>query len=170
MTTLMFGPPSTYPHMGACSGVIGVMRPHHDADLETFDEDASQRMCDTILASIRNFCTPYASPCDEGLAQHFLNSIRVYMADGDAGAQKCGKLLRKSCPNLLVVGRDPTHAVRIGCRDPLGAEDRFKEQWDRLFDGPDAVIASIQNSEDLRARLVACQRRVLQVDGGQGGV
>ena len=160
---------STYPHPGACSGVLGVIRPHHSADVETFDEDASQRVCDTILTSIRTFCTPYASPCDEGLAQHFLNSVRVFMADGGSDVQKCGKLLSRQCPNLLVVGRDPTHAVRIGCAQPLSREDRFKEQWDRLFDGPHAVIARIQYSEDLRARLAACQRRVLRVDGEQGG-
>ena len=160
---------SAYPHPGACSGVLGVIRPHHSADVETFDEDASQRVCDTILASIRTFCTPYASPCDEGLAQHFLNSVRVFMADGGSDVQKCGKLLSRSCPNLIVVGRDPTHAVRIGCKEPLSREDRFKEQWDRLFDGPNAVIARIQYSEDLRARLAACQRRVLRVDGEQGG-
>ena len=112
--------PSTYPHLGACSGIIGVIWLHHGDDIETFDEDASQRMCDTILASIRSFCTPYASPCDEGLVQHFLNSVRVYMADGDSSAQKCGKLLSKSCPNLIVVGRDPTHAIRIGCKEPFG--------------------------------------------------
>ncbi len=160
---------STCPHPGACSGVLGVVRPHHDADVEEFDEDYSERMCETIVAAIHDLCTPFGEPRDDGLVQHFLQHVRVYMSDGAKSAQKCGELLRRWCPNLLIVGRDPTHAIRIACRDPLHLEERFEEQWERLFNRKHALIADIQNSDQLRARLAACQRRVLRVDNQQGG-
>ena len=160
---------SVFPHEGACAGVLGLFRPHHDAEVEDFDEDYSMKMCESIVGAIRDFCTPWAEPRDEALLAHFLNSVRVYMADGAASVQKCGQLLRRSCPNLVVLARDPAHAVRIACRDPLHTEERFAEQWERIFNKKTAIIPEIQHSDQLRARLVACQRRVLQVDGGQGG-
>ena len=75
---------------------------------------------------------------------------------------------KEFCPYLRLVLRDPAHAIRIACRDPLAREDRFGEQWSRITGGKNSVLATIQNSEALRAKLEACQRRVLKVDQHQG--
>ena len=80
----------------------------------------------------------------------------------------CAAKTKDFCPHLRLVLRDPAHAIRIACRDPLATEDRIGEQWQRLTGGKHSVLATIQNSEALRAKLEACQRRVLQVDQCQG--
>ena len=160
---------STSPHSGACAGIVGLLRPHNDAEVEDFDEDHSLRMCESIVQAIYEFCTPRGQPRDDSLAKHFFESVRVYMSDGAASAQKCGEFLRRWCRNLCIVARDPTHAIRIACRDPLHLETRFEAQWQRLFNGKHALIADIQNSDQMKAKLVACQRRVLSVDDQQGG-
>jgi len=153
---------------GAHSGVLTIFNTGDSMTPEDFDEDYAQRMCDSITRAIRHFCTPWqADTCDEALRRHFLASVRVFMGDG--GVQKCGALLQRVCPNLIAVARDPTHYIRIACRDPLHTEARFGEQWARLFGARHALIADIKNSDQWRARLQACQRRVLAVDGCQGG-
>ena len=70
---------------------------------------------------------------------------------------------------MRLVLRDPSHAVRIACRDPLAKEERFGAQWEHLVGDKNSVLATIQNSDKLRARLEACQRRVLRHDQHQGG-
>ena len=160
---------------GARAGVLAVLHTGHNLEPEDFDEDYSERMCATVLQAIRRFCTPHPpgrpgdGECDEALLHHFLCSVRVYMADGGPSVQKCGAFLQRSCPNLIIVARDPTHYIRIACRDPLHREERFAAQWTRLFDSRHALIADIKNSDQWKARLEACQRRVLAVDGSQGG-
>ena len=54
------------------------------------------------------------------------------------------------------------HQVRIASKDPLHANDNFKEQWLRLFGGKHALVPDIQHSDVWKARLVAAQRVVLQ--------
>ena len=83
---------------------------------------------------------------------------------------KAAEFLRKHCPNLLVVGRDFAHAIRIACRSPVELESLFGAQWERLFGGEHSIVGDIQYSAPLRARLQACQRRVLRIDGTQGGL
>ena len=161
---------------GARAGVLGVFHTGHNLEPEDFEEDYSERMLATVVEAIRRFCTPRPpgrlgdGECDEELVRHFMSSVRVYMADGGLSVQKCGALLQRSCcPNLIIVARDPTHYIRIACRDPLHREERFAAQWSRLFDSRHALMADIKNSEQWQARLQACQRRVVAVDGAQGG-
>ena len=41
--------------------------------------------------------------------------------------------------------------------------------WEKLFSGRHAVVPDIKNSEAWRSCLIACQKRVLELDGTQGG-
>lgn len=156
---------------GARCGILGAWRIHgwEHEDIEDFDDDYAKRMCLSIVSAVRTFATARGESTDEALVKSFLGKIRVFVADGAASVQRCGAMLQQHCPNLTVVVRDPTHAIRIATRDPLSSETKFGEQWQRLFGGKHSVIGDIQNSEVLRARLVACQRRVLRVDSAQGG-
>ena len=69
----------------------------------------------------------------------------------------------------FILGRDPAHAFRISVKDPLHASEKFGEQWRRLFDNKKAIIPSVQYSDQWKALLQAAQKRVLAVDGHQGG-
>ena len=161
----------TFPHLGAVAGILALTVPHHEAmEVEDFDDDYSKKVAESIYAAIRAFCTPAGLPCDEGLVQHFCRRVRIFQADGASSMPKAAEFLRQHCPNLLVVGRDFAHAIRIACRSPVELETFFGAQWERLFGGEHSIVGDIQYSAPLRARLQACQRRVLHVDGAQGGL
>ena len=91
------------------------------------------------------------------------------VADGAAAAQKCLKFLAAGrMPNLLWVGRDRAHAVRIATSGPLLREAHFKSWWDDTFGDKHALVPDIQNSEEWLAKLVLCQKVVLSSSGVQG--
>ena len=95
---------------------------------------------------------------------------RVITADGGPSVQKAARILAQSqdMPNIVLILRDPAHAIRIAARDPLHAEARFKSQLDRLF-GTHGLVPDVQYSDMWKLKLAACQLRVLSVDGTQGG-
>ena len=64
--------------------------------------------------------------------------------------------------------RDPAHAVRIACRDPLKAEDKYGKFVSDIFDAKHALVPCVQHSDAWRARLEACQQTVLRGKGMQG--
>lgn len=157
---------------GSASGILAVLcqgGTARETSIEDFDEDYSQRMCDSILRAIDMMCTPHGGALDTELRDHIRTCIRHYVSDAGSSAKRCGHMLSQVLPNLAWCSRDPAHAVRIAVRDPLHAVKRFKEQWESLFNGQHALVPDIMNSEVWRAKLVACQRRVLLQHGSQGG-
>ena len=59
-------------------------------------------------------------------------------------------------PNLLIVIRDPAHALRIATK-ALHCDDVFGEVWEELFDGRHALVPDLQNSDKWHDLLVAIQ-------------
>ena len=53
---------------------------------------------------------------------------------------------RELFPNLLIVIRDPAHAIRIASKS-LHCDDVFGEVWRELFDGRHALAPDIMNSD-----------------------
>jgi hypothetical protein len=153
-------------------GIFGVIRRAGDAAepaIEDFESDYSEREANTIWQVIREFATNLAGVEDTCLVEHIKAHIAVYVSDGAASALKVGRLLKHMhLPALLMCLRDPAHAVRIACKDPLHAEDRFGRHWRDIFDSRHALVPDIQNSDAWRAKLEACQRQVLR-EGPQGG-
>ena len=156
-------------HYGARTGILGAFQCDQQREIEHFDDDYAKRMGDSIMEAVQAFCTPAGEVMDEALFRHICSHVRCFVADGAPSVQKCGLLLQGThFPNLVLILRDPSHAIRIACKDPLVTEQRFSEQWTRLFGGKHGVIADIQHSEHLRAKLYACQKRVLGTEGQQG--
>lgn len=150
-------------------GILAVVRHGTSMHLEDYDADKSQEMCHSILEGVRRFCTPFAQETDEGLMHHILTHVRAFTADGGTSVQKAARLLKENgMPQLILFMRDPAHACRTACRDPLHLEDRFKEQLNRLF-GRHGLVPDVQNSDQWRAKLSACQNAVLTKQGAQGG-
>ena len=151
-------------------GILAVLRNggRKTVTLEQLDDDKSRDMALSVVGAIESFCTD-AGVLDEALQRHILQSVRTFTADGSKVAQKAARILRdEHCRNMVLILRDPAHAVRIACRDPLHAEARFKEQLDRLF-GKHGLVPDVQYSDVWRLKLQTCQRRVLETEGGQGG-
>ena len=156
---------------GSKEGILAVFRQGgtaSTAEIEDFDDDYSQKMCDSVLLAIDQISTPRKSAMDVALRDHIRGSIRHYVSDAGPGSKRCGHMLAHQLPNLIWCSRDPAHAVRIAARDPLHAVQRFNDQWESLFNGRHALVPDVMNSDVWRAKLVACQRRVVLTKGSQG--
>ena len=151
----------------AAEGIVGCIQCLRGSTLEDFADDYAERAAREVMCLIARLCTPLSMPKDEELFNHFVASIRVIVADG--ALQKTAAVLRASLPNIVYIGRDAAHFVRIACRDPLLRTGRFEEQNQRLFTNKDALLKKISFSIDLQARLEACQRLVVGAKGSQGG-
>ena len=156
---------------GWTSGCLGVLRRGGVASTKTLadtDDDYSKAMADSVVRAFR-FVATDDGVCDDAVVTRMLKCVRIGIADGAASAQKCLRFLASGAmPNMLVVGRDPAHALRIATRDPLLASEAFAAWWKDVFDSKEALVPSIQNSEEWSERLLLCQREVLRSRGEQG--
>ena len=59
-------------------------------------------------------------------------------------------------PNVLIVIRDPAHAIRIASK-ALHCDDVFGEVWHELFDARHALVPDLKNSDKWNNLLVAIQ-------------
>lgn len=157
---------------GWASGCLGVLRRGGAAStkkLEDSDEDYSKAMAESIVRAFRRIATNTDGVCDESVVIWMLNCVRIGVADGAASAQKCLRFLASGpMPNMLVIGRDLAHALRIATRDSLLAVQEFDEWWSDVFDSKFALVPAIQNSEEWTEKLLLCQREVLGSRGEQG--
>lgn len=113
-------------------GILGCAESIHGHTFADFDDDYGVRVARDIVRMVERFCTPLGDRLDEPLCQHFLRSVRGFVADG--ALQKVGHVLKcGSMPNLLILLRDPCHMIRIACKDPLHSTGRFEAQHERLF-------------------------------------
>lgn len=155
-------------------GILGVIRLGRDVPDNTVsqhDMDKSEKVAESVLQALRDVCTDVDGNVDEeGLAKMCLR-IQHYASDQGGTAAKCGQLLtqRSQLSNLVWLSADMAHQVRIASKDPLSAQEGFKQQWDRLFSGKHALVPDIQNSEVWRSRLIAAQKNVLRSCQAQGG-
>ena len=72
-------------------------------------------------------------------------------------------------PNVVLVIRDPSHVIRLTCRDPLHDGALFSAQYERLFEGEHGVLKDIHFSSKLRDQLQAAQRELLESGRCLGG-
>ena len=151
----------------AVEGIVGCIQCLRGLDLEDFAGDYAERAAREVVDLIERLCTPLSLPKDENLFNKFVTSVQSIVADG--ALQKTAALLRASLPNVILITRDPSHFIRIACRDPLLRTGRFEAQNQRLFTNKDALLKKISFSTDLKARLEACQKIVLRASGSQGG-
>ena len=132
--------------------------------MESFEEDYCERDAETIQNMLKWFCTSMTGEFDEGFFDHISARVRSYVSDGAAAALKTGRILKdKLFKNIAFFVRDPAHAVHIAGRDPLHADSKFGEFWRSVFDSKNALIRDVQFSDSMRARLEACQERIVAV-------
>ena len=156
-------------------GLLGVFRLGQDVaenTLESHDEDKSKAMANSIEVMLRRACEDPEGVVDQSALDHVLGHIKHFASDQGPSVGKCGKVLASSgrFPRLSYISFDPGHQVRIAMKDPLEAVPEFQQQWERLFGGKDALLPTIQNSDAWRAKLIAAQKKILQVHNSQGGV
>jgi hypothetical protein len=154
------------------SGVLGLLdcsKKH----ASNFEEDHAVTAVANLDSFLTTFCTPLgpkpaqgrwggrrvAQPlaCDTDLKAHVMKTVRCLAADGASGERRAVFLAARDLfPNLLLVIRDPAHAIRIAAK-ALHCDDVFGEVWHELFDGRHALVPDLKNSAKWHNLLVAIQ-------------
>ena len=88
----------------------------------------------------------------------------------DGGVLKVARLLQqKYMPNMIIICRDASHAIRIACKEPLVRTGGFKKHHEELLKKKGALLKSIDFSNKQKSLLEACQKYVVDTEGHQGG-
>ena len=152
---------------GFCvSGVLGLLdcSKKHASCFEDDHAVTAVRQLDEFLT---RFCSPLgkivgrrgAQPlaCDAELKAHVLKTVTSFSADGASKERRALFLAARDIfPNLLIVIRDPAHAIRIACKS-LHCDDVFGEVWGELFNDRHALVPDLMNSDKWHNLLVAIQ-------------
>ena len=164
------GPSSQWHQVGAAgfsqSGVLGVIdcSKKHATDFEEDHAVTAVKQMDSFLTA---FCTPLGRvrkrrgvqplACDEGLKSHVLKTVRILAADGASKERRAVFLAaRELFPNVILVIRDPAHAIRIYIK-ALHCDDLFGKVWKELFDDQHSLVPDLMNSQKWNNLLVAIQ-------------
>ena len=161
---------SLWRHVGAsgfcAAGVLGILdcsKKH----AEDFEEDHAITAVKQLDDFLTRFCTPLGRvprrrapqplACDEALKKHILEKVFCIAADGAAKERRAVFLTaRELFPNLLIVIRDPAHAIRLAIK-ALHCDDVFGEVWHELFDKEHALVPNLMHSAKWHNLLVAIQ-------------
>jgi hypothetical protein len=148
-------------------GVVGCLASLRKMTLADMAEDYAVRTSEQVVALLRDFCT-INGHLDEALFAKIKSSTRSLVTDG-ALLKTCHMLKLRALPNVVLVCRDPAHALRTAIKEPLCRTGRFQEQHKMLFEQRHALLKDIQYSQVWQAKLEDCQRLVVLRDGAQGG-
>ena len=91
-----------------------------------------------------------------------MSTVLCLAADGDTHGRRAIFLAaREIFPNLLIVIRDPAHAIRIATK-ALHTDEVFGEVWHELFDARHALVPDLMNSQKWHNLLVTIQEENLE--------
>ena len=148
-------------------GVVGVGRVYFQKSLADLTDEGAEQLAEDVISLIRAFCTPLGDVFDEHLFDAMKNKCIEVAVDG--AALKAARLLQeKHFPNMIILCRDASHAIRIACKEPLVRTGGFKTQHEELFKKKGALLKSIGHSNKLKSELEACQKFVVDTEGHQG--
>ena len=153
-------------------GILGAIctAAKQDEGLEVLDDDYSQRMHDSVVSCMEKLFGVSEAGADRTQFRAVLGKVRTFLGDGASSVQKCGALLKASvCRNIVLVLRDPVHAMRTSTSEPLKRHGDFQAFWEEIFDKRHALVPDVQHSDAWQRRLVLAQQHVLKVSGRQGG-
>ena len=142
-------------------GILGCFEPLHDAKLADMSQDYAERTCLNVAHMVTTFATHLlGGAIDTGVVAKFKSATTSLIVDG--ALLKVGRLLKLyHFPNIKMILRDPAHAIRTACQEPLIRSGRFEEQNKRLFTAKHALLKDLRFSECWQARLRACQKLVV---------
>jgi len=169
---------SLWRHVGASgfsqSGVLGLMdcSKKHASDFEDDHAVTAVMQLDTFLT---RFCTPLGRStvkgtrgpqplaCDLDLKAHLMKTVSCVAANGGSKERRAVFLaVREIFSNVLIVIRDPAHAIRISMK-AIHLDDVFGKVWEALFNAKHALVPDIMNSAKWASLLVAIQEDNLRV-------
>ncbi len=158
-------PPRADADAASRGGLLGCVECLQGASLESLAQDYGDRAANEVTAMVDKFRTLLGGELDTALRDKFLAAVRTLCVDG-ALLKVCERLRAGSMRNVILIIRDPSHAIRIAVKEPLVRTGRFEAQWRRLFADRHALLKDVMYSRLWQARLEDCQRLVL--NGGSG--
>ena len=150
------------------SGVLGILdcSKKHACDFEQDHALTAVKQLDDFLT---RFCTPLGPrprargprrgpqplACDVMLKAEIIKKVTCFAADGASKERRALALaVREVFPNVLIIIRDPAHAIRIASKS-LHCDELFGQVWKELFDGRNALAPDLMNSNKWHSLLVA---------------
>ena len=109
------------------------------------DADRSITLAESIVCAWRRFCTPRGGSLDQELFNHILSVTYGWSSDRCPAAMKAARALRRHCPKLCFINKDPCHVVRT----VTGlVEKSFGKADEVLFNNKNSVVPTITNSAE----------------------
>ena len=103
---------------------------------------------------------------DHALKEHIVQCTRVLSADGASKERRALLLaVQEVFKNVVLVVRDPAHALRIAVKNPLHCDEVFGDVWEQLFDKRHALVPDLTHSKTWQRLLQQIQRHVLRIPG-----
>ena len=170
------GPGSLWRHVGAGgfshSGVLGIINCKKEKASD-FEEDHALIAVRQLDKFLTKCCTPLGRirgrrgvqplACDSELKAHVMKTVLCVSADGGSKERRAVFLAARDIfTNVLIVIRDPAHAIRIAI-SALHSDDVFGKVWCDLFDSRHALVPDLMNSDKWHNLLVAIQEDHLRV-------
>ena len=152
------------------SGVLGVLCLDNSA-VGDFEEGHALVALRKFDAFITRVCTPLGKvgrPLATGhaLKEHIVQCTRVVSADGASKERRALLLaVQEVFKNVVLVVRDPAHALRIAVKNPLHCDEVFGDVWEQLFDKRHALVPDIMHSKKWQSLLQHIQHHVLRMPG-----
>ena len=150
-------------------GILGVMGLEKSAVGDFEEEDHAVIAVRKLDSFLNRLCTPLGRQsrplaADIALKEHVRKCTRTFAADGASKERRALLLATKELfPNVVLLLRDPAHALRIAVRDPLHFDSLFGEVWNTLFDKRHALVPDVMNSKKWQDLLQNIQRVVLRM-------
>eukprot|EP00435_Cladocopium_sp_Y103_P019417 s794_g4.t1 len=168
-------------HSNCGAGLVQVLR-IGESSIAAHEDDYAARMADSIDRGLQLLATPLFGDVDPWVYTHLKEILRHFTADGCPAAQKAGRILTETFPNLTLVHRDHCHAIRRGmvgsagnaltltllfglCAErPCQAQETWAEVRNLLF-GSGGLVPEVMNSVEWRSKFWAIQKDVEACEG-----
>ena len=151
------------PELQMRSGILGLIRDVPDPFEGIIGSDATlAATAYALLEACAATEPPYTvdrplRPVDPVLHEKLQNIIEVFAADAASDEQLVGRELsarfktdtnamQPVLPNLMMVGRDPSHAAKRSLSRPWATDEYLRTVMNMFIDGPDAICKLIQFS------------------------
>ena len=72
-------------------------------------------------------------------------------------------------PHMIAYQRDPAHAIRTACKEPMERAVRFERIFKMLFSKDHALLKDLRYSDLWAGKVLEWQRRVIEDRGFMGG-
>ena len=122
------------------------------------DDDKCRVLANSVLDAWRGFCTPRNGVLDEALFAHIKQCLTAWASDRCPAVMKAARFLRRDCPNLEFIYKDPCHTVRAVASL---IDTSFPHAESVFFQDKTSVVPTIQNSHEWRAKLIWVEKLVL---------